>query len=335
MSLSDFILYLSITLAIAIAAYSIISVKIQQGKGFYMLREGITRVFLPLVISIAWMAYSQWNWYSFIVLVGFFTSAFVYLLLAQTEYFLGTIAKMDCLGRYDLYFHRFLKESDTVTNCKIYHHREVKLELNHILQNIVDDIKNDKDKTKEEIKEILLKIEKLQHEFDKPKIEIFYLFYVDTRDVGHFHKCLVYLTDRGLPTMRKLEGQLLKSSIRKEFFSRKFDVYVCFDIVPTAAFSQKLEANLEILTHVLAESKDARMIPVLKQRIVQANNRTDEVMYAFHNETASNIMNKEALGQKTETGMKTDKLFKIIIAFMIIFAALIVAFIALSIFGVI
>lgn len=337
MNLSDFILYLSITFAIAIAAYSIISTKLQQGKGWYMLREGILRVFLPLVISIAWMAYCKWNYYSFIILIGFLTSAFVYVILAQTEYFLGTIAKFDCLGRFDLYFHRFLKKSDTIKDVKIYHYREINLKLNHILANIRDEINKDPEKNKIEKQQLIEDIDRLETEFEDTRI--FYLFYVDTRDAADpkksMYKCLVYVTKRELPSMRKIEGQLLESSFKQKFYKRGFNANVLFDIEPTADFAQKLEANLEVLTNVLVNSKDTRMIPVYIQRIEQARKRNKMIMEAFHSETAENIMTMEALGQKPEPKQDTNKMFTIMTIAFIALIVLIATFIILLAFGVI
>lgn len=297
---------LSITILVVLIAYGIILLKRGTGRGFYAIREGIKFILLPFVVMMLWIGFLGFVVYplSYIVIIGFLTNFIIYLLMSQTEFFYGAIAQLDCLGRFDLYFHKYLEKSEIVKNVKLYYYREFELDVKSLLINVKSEIEsrigpNKSEENNKQNEEIIKSIVKLIEEFEN--FNIFYLFYYDIRELIRGKKCVVYISEEKIPHTRKIEGSLIRYEKKMKFFESKHQVFILFaGNNPSQELLNILEKNAVTLTNVLANTKDIRDLPVYKRQLELSEGRTDDILNILMTEHQKNIMLKEALGQKTD-----------------------------------
>lgn len=330
-TIDDVIRNFSLAIMFAIIIAVIIYTK-KKKKAWSNLKEGIFRVLLPLGAWIAMFILTSYNLNTLYILISVLFSFLLYILILETEHFLSIECGLAHAGRVYLFFYEYLKRPD-VREVDLYYHDKLTANMNEIFKMIYNEfIENKEDKN------FLAKLKDLETKFSKAKIH--YYFYFDYNELMRGLKCLIVASEQEDPLINgKLEGAVIYGK-KREMFGRDMQIIVLFEGTPKLELLEKLEMNIEILINVFGTATDVRLIPVLREQINQANNRTELIEKAFKGEIADNIMIKEMLGKQVgDKEMKMATLIKYIVIVVAIFGAIIsaptIVFIILSILGVI
>lgn len=333
-TLEFFILSMTIIITIAIVIFQFVYTKAFSGGGWKPLKEFIVKIIVPLGISLFWISFTFFNLFSLIILISLLISFFMFLILYQTEYFFGVVAELDCLGRYTLYFHRFLERPDVITFVKLYHASEFNTELIEIFNMIEMQIEQQYKKNSDEIKKLKNMLKLLKNRFTNTNVK--YYFYLDTRQYFVGCKCLVILTNNENAQTHKIEGAIFPAGTG-EFFGRKMEINVLFDGNPTSSFLQKLETFSDVFANVFNSASDIKLIPILKEQLKRETERSEEMRKIFYDEVAREAIIWKTMGLDIEkqTNRTISKFINSVIVMALIIAIPMILFIILSVIGVI
>ncbi|MBD3227144.1 MAG: hypothetical protein GF329_03065 [Candidatus Lokiarchaeota archaeon] len=313
----------------------VVYTKMGTGAGWFPLKEGIIKILVPLVIAVGWMAYTFFSLYSLFIWISFFVSLMIFLILHYTEYFFGAIAELDCLGRFTLFYHRFLRRPEVIENVKLYYAKEFDTRLSEVFNMINTQIQQNYKTADPERKRLELLVEKLQEKFEGARVR--YLFYLDVRQIYWGAKCLIIVTKReGLTELRKVEGMVFDGN-KTEYFDKKMDVKILFEGNPTSDLLQVMESNSQIITEIFNYAGDIKMIPILQKQLKRETERTEEMERIFYDEATRNAIMWKMMGidiQK-QTEKITGKFMKGIMILAGIIALPMILMIFLMVFGVI
>ncbi|MHA1249793.1 MAG: hypothetical protein ACTSRP_07375 [Candidatus Helarchaeota archaeon] len=335
MTIEDYFLIMTIIITVLITFFEIIYSKLGKTIGWYLLREAIIRILIPLVVSILWICYTSFYPWSFLVFISFIVSFFIFLILYYTEYYLGVIVGLDCLGRFTLFFHRFMKRPEVLIDVKLYYAKEFNVELEEIFEMIERQIKRNKELKGEKLSKLKKSIEILKKNYENAKIR--YYFYLDTREISYGYRCLIVVSDReDLPSLKKLEGAVLDGG-KGEFFDKKMKILILFEGSPRMDLLQKLETDHDIIVSIYNQAGDIKLLETLMIKLQQSERRVEELKKLFHDEVAKEALLNKMLGiDIKKEAVKTASIFlKYMIILGIIVAMPSILIIILLVFGII
>lgn len=337
-SFDNFILALTIIFNITIICLEIVYTKAGSKSGWYPLKESIIRIVVPLLISVLWICFTFFSLWSFLIILSWAISTLIFLILHYTEYYYGAIAGLDCLGRYTLYYHRFLKRPEVITDTKLYYASEYQSGMTDLFEMIDAQIQSDKKISDEKAKDLQKKITEFKKTYKDAKIR--YFFYLDTREITFGYKCLIVVTERqDLTKLKKLEGAMLPGG-KAKFFDREHKIIILFEgqgTEPSSEFLQKLEEDHYPLVEVYNNAGDVRLLHITKKKLEGAHRREKEIEDNFNDEIAREYLKERMLGRDTrkDTQKIMNQFYKYIFILGLIISTPMTIFIILAILGVI
>ncbi|MHA1229203.1 MAG: hypothetical protein ACTSRP_09065 [Candidatus Helarchaeota archaeon] len=323
LTIDSFILTFTIILTATIIAF-IFLYTLKSKKAWSNLRESIIRIVVPFVISVCWIFYCQFHSYSFIIIISFLISLFLFFLLSQSDYFFVSEANLEPVGRVVLFFHKF-NEMNDVFETKLYKNSNISITLDDVLNILKNEIDENISKTD---------ITNLIKQFKDVKINQY--FYYDFREPLWGFKTLITLSKENDIILGKMEGLLLTAN-RREYFGKKMQLQICICGQADYDTQRQIALNASQLCNIFANAVDVNIIPVLKAQIKEANRRTEEVLKAFQSEIVDSVLLREMLGEPADSKkqLRINDFLKYVIIISLISTLPIYILIILQIIGVV
>lgn len=338
-NLNVFIIGLAVVTNVVLVMFNILYTKLRSKRGYDIWEEAIYRIALPWVTAVLFGFFTYWHWATWLLAIGIIISFFIFLILWDTEYFLGTKSGLDSLGTKDLYFHTFDESTIIYQNIKVYTTEKFRINLNNLLEIIFESkenkeylenankflreqirhskaMKNEKI-DEEELKKITIK-DVIFKDFADTKIN--YLFYHDNTEQFRGYKFLVFISKRPYVST-KLEGVFLEGSRYIDFYGKKWTPQILIEgMPPSEDVLVEFQKNKNLFVDIFTNAKDVRLLDILKTEKELLEKRYNELEEKFRTEAISRILYSELTGEEIQVSDKSKtSLFKMFFILTIIY----------------